>query len=149
MKLPLIKQNLDYTCGAVCVQSLLEFFNLPFLSEMEIAQQLGTLELGFTPPENIVLFIKKLNLEATLIKNANLQDLKLAFDDGNILFVTWWDEDAGHYSLIQNMEKEDITLMDPWLARQGLWNNMKLYDFEKHWKARGAVFIKVAKQHKA
>src|SRR4051812_35043734 len=51
--IPLHDQETDYTCGAACTRSLLQYFRGKKFSEEQIAQVLGTHLLGYTPARNI------------------------------------------------------------------------------------------------
>ncbi len=77
-------------------------------------------------------------------RNSTLKDVYSRFSQASVLFVTWWYEDSGHYSLVKHIDQNRITLMDPWEAREGKDNVLKLKDFETHWQARGGVLICVS-----
>ena len=143
MNLPLVPQTLDSTCGAACFESMVRrcFGQSP--GELHFASELGALTLGYTPVENIVNLARKWGLESQLIREAKLEDLKARCAVNEIVFVTWWYEDSGHYSLVEAIDNENILLMDPWVARNGNYHRMKLKDFEPHWRTRGSVLIAV------
>ena len=144
MDLPLVAQSLDFTCGAACFESLMRFFNKSPKGELYYAEKLGTFNLGYTAPEKIVELAQECGLQATLKNSATLKDLEDAFAKEEVLFVTWWDEDAGHYSLIRSLDSQIIELMDPWLARDGLFNQLELRFFIPLWEQRGARLISVS-----
>ena len=140
--LPQTAQSLDFTCGAACFDSMIKFFRGNSPGELSIAEELGALELGFTPPENIVLLSRKYGFESRLQEGAEISDLFDAFQAKEVVFVTWWDEDAGHYSLIQHIDADYITLMDPWTAREGKDNRLSISYFLENWQARGGKMIR-------
>ena len=147
LELPLVAQSLDYTCAAACFDSMFRFFHGHSPGEMHFAKELGTLELGYTPPENVFMLAQTHNFNVLLKEKQNLSVLKRHFAQGNVIFVTWWDEDAGHYSLVQAMEGETIILMDPWKAREDCFLALPLKEFLRNWNSRGAKMICVSPLH--
>lgn len=111
--------------------------------DLAFADRLENLSMGFTPPENIVKLAKELGLKAELIEGATADDLLTSLNSGAIIFVTWWDEDAGHYSLVCDVDTETdtVTLMDPLAARNGTYNTLALTEFLLFWRMRGAKLI--------
>ena len=144
--LPLVAQTLDYTCGAACFESMFRYLRNESTGEMKFAADLGSLEFKYTPIENIVKLARDLGFNTELTEQASLNRLREIFAQGPVVFVTWWDEDAGHYSLVTSIDHDSITLMDPWLAREGRYNRMRITDFNNHWNARGAKIITVQNQ---
>lgn len=143
--LPLLAQILDYTCGAACFASLHNHLTGAALTEFFFAEHLQVFGLGYTSPEEFVGLAKKLGFRASLRRSATLEDLfKAVANTDSVVAVIWWDVDAGHYSLIEHLNAESITLMDPWLARSGEFNTLPTKEFEGHWQARGAVLIEAA-----
>ncbi len=143
LNLPKIAQSLDHTCGAACFDSMFKYFKGDSPGEMYFANELETIRLGYTPPIHIVNLAKKYGFICDMIEGAVISDFIEPLTKNEVIFVTWWDEDAGHYSLVKNLESDCITLMDPWLARLGLDNQMSITEFEKRWKNRGSLMIKV------
>jgi predicted double-glycine peptidase len=144
LDLPLVAQTLDYTCGAACFDSMYRYFKNISPGEMHFAKELGALELGYTPPKNIVKLAKEYGFACELSERAQITDLVEPLAKGHAVFVTWWDEDAGHYSLVQSLDHNFITLMDPWTAREGAVNRLAIADFIPHWHQRGGLLITVA-----
>jgi predicted double-glycine peptidase len=143
--LPRIKQTLDYSCGAACFESMYRFLKRgEHADDLFFACELGTLELGYTLPERVAELALQYNFKVDFQKGLSLQQLQLAFNTQSVLFVTWWYEDSGHYSLVKSIDESHILLMDPWEARDGKDNLLTLADFEKFWTQRGAVLISVS-----
>lgn len=141
LNLPLVSQELPFTCGAACFASMVQFLTGVNLGELHFAKELGTLELGYTPPENYHQLVKHFGLKSDFKVGATLADLEEAFTRRRVIAVTWWDEDAGHYSLIEELNDEHVTLMDPLTAKEGKWNQLGLEFFEKCWRERGSKMI--------
>ncbi len=143
MNLPRIAQTLDYTCGAACFESMFQYYKGFSLGEMYFANELETLKLGYTPPVNIVTLAKNHGFSCDMMEGAIIPDLIEPFTRGKVIFVTWCFENAGHYSLVKCLDREHITLMDPWCAREGMDNRLTLKEFVPYWQARGSRIIKV------
>jgi predicted double-glycine peptidase len=139
--LPLVAQESDVGCAAACFESMLRYFGICSPGEMQISHDLGTFDLGYTDPAKIVDLAQQFNLEASLLVKAQVSHLKDAMTQGSVVFVTWWDEDAGHYSLVKDLEENHITLMDPWLARYGISNRLVLDYFLENWNRRGSKIL--------
>ncbi len=159
LNLPLVPQSLDFTCGPACFSSMYKYYqrtlpgknsganggpNYEPNDEMHFAKKLGTLDLGFTPPENIISLALDCGFKAELREAGTLKDIQLHVSMGAIVFVTWWDEDAGHYSLVERLTENEIILMDPWLAREGKLNSLAHLDFVPKWEARHSRLISVS-----
>lgn len=143
VNLPRVPQTLDYSCGAACFESMYLFLRKTSLGELYIAQQLGTLDLGYTLPERVAQLAMDYQFHTELKENAEINDIKMALERGDVIFVTWWYEDSGHYSLVKEINEHQMILMDPWEAREDKDQHIKTDDFDVHWKARGAVMILV------
>jgi predicted double-glycine peptidase len=141
LELPFVPQSRPFTCGAACFESMVRYLRGTSPGELHWASELGTLELGYTPPENVVLLARRLGFECEMSEGASVPELRAAVDSGRVVFVTWWDEDAGHYSLVKTIERGEIVLMDPWVPRETQDNRMALDAFLPHWRARGARLI--------
>lgn len=142
-KLPKVAQTLDHTCAAACFDSMYQLVFGSSPGEMHFAEQLGTLDTGYTPVERITPLVNLYGLHGELIEGCSLSVLSAAVWRGEIVFVTWWLDDAGHYSLVRSIEDHQITLMDPWQARDGLDTLMSLEEFLPLWTQRGAKMIGV------
>ena len=143
--LPMLAQELDHTCGAVCFDSMFRLLFDVAHGEMFFAERLGALELGYTPIERILELARSYDLDADLFEGQSVSELEALARQDVILFVTWWFDDAGHYSLVREIDagEETIVLMDPWQARDRRDTVMKLNDFAPLWRQRGAKILAV------
>ena len=139
--LPQVPQLLDNTCGAACFDSMYQLFFGASLGEKFFAEKLGIHEIGYTPAERIVELAQSFNINAELKRNCTPNELIYASKQSTIVFVTWWFEDAGHYSLIRTLANGVITMMDPWQARESRDTLMPLTEFIPLWQMRGATMI--------
>ena len=143
LNLPQVSQSLDFTCGAACFACMHQYFFKESYGELYFAEKLGTLKLGYTAPESIVDLAKEYSLHSELKIGSKFDDLTHAFFRSAVVFVTWWDEDAGHYSLVKSIESKSILLMDPWSAREGKDKRLALEEFQNYWDMRGRKMISV------
>lgn len=144
LELPFVVQTLPYTCGAACFSSMFEYFRGWSPGEMHFAKELQTLELGYTPPQNIVNLAKIYGFSCAMKQGARVEDLIKAFAKRAVIFVTWWDEDAGHYSLVKHIDSTHLVLMDPWWPRETIDHRLRVTDFVPNWDLRGAKMIAVS-----
>lgn len=145
--LPRVAQKLDHTCGAACFDSMFQLLLGQKHGEIFFALKLGALDLGYTPVESIVALAQSYGLDAVLCEGQTIEDLTNLSKDSCVLFVTWWFDDAGHYSLVREIDNvtASIVLMDPWAARENLDTVMPLTGFAPLWNKRGAKIIAVRK----
>jgi predicted double-glycine peptidase len=146
LDLPLVEQSLDFTCGAACFESMYRYLRKDSPGELYFAQKMGTLDLGYTEPKKIAELAVECGFKVEFKKGATYDDLYSAIFHGKIVFVTWWYEDSGHYSLVKNLTVGEVVLMDPWVARDGQYHRLPSVNFKKFWKMRGNVMIAVSEK---
>ena len=141
--LPMVAQELDHTCGAACFESMFQLLFGVTQGEMFFAQELGALALGYTPIERILDLAKRYHLDASLLEGQTTTALIEHSQQDHILFVTWWFDDAGHYSLVRELDPSmgTVILMDPWQAREQMDTVMSLDEFAPLWSQRGAKIL--------
>lgn len=144
LNLPLMAQLEDITCGAVCFASMLTFFRGSSPDEGELARELKIDKIGYADPREVMELARAYHFKSFLLEGATKHDLLEAYAEGKVIFVTWWDEDAGHYSLIESIDENQVILMDPWLARKGIFHHLKTTDFLSYWALRGSKMITVS-----
>lgn len=141
--LPMVAQTLDHTCGAACFESMFRFFRGSSPGEMHFARELGALDLGYTPPKNVADLAIHYGFHCEFIERSDISTLAQFVSEGWVVFITWWDEDAGHYGLVRSLDKNSVLLMDPWTARENRDNLLPLDYFEQNWQARGGLIVAV------
>lgn len=141
--LPRVAQTLDFSCGPACFESMFQFLKKESKGEMYFAQQLGTIVLGYTPPEAIHKLALEYGFSSRFKRDATWVDIVKAVNENEIVFVTWWDEDAGHYSLVKQINDSQVILMDPWQARSNQDTYIAATEFQVHWAIRGRIMIAI------
>ncbi|HXH30784.1 MAG TPA: cysteine peptidase family C39 domain-containing protein [Bacteriovoracaceae bacterium] len=141
MDLPYVGQTLPFTCAAACFESMYQFLRGASPGELHWASELGTMSLGYTPPVNVYLLGVSLGFTCRISESAGWGDLLSAVNSAAVIFVTWWDEDARHYSLLKGIDECSVILMDPLTAFERRDNILDKDFFLEQWKARGSVMI--------
>ena len=83
--LPLYAQKADFTCGAVCVRSVMEYLTGLKFSEEQLATALGTYQLGYTHPDAMVRFFNSWGFYAKFDFNKELENLRAFMRAGESL----------------------------------------------------------------
>jgi len=129
--LPLVKQKSNYTCGAASLLCVLRFYGFRGLKESDLAKKLMT-DIRFGVDSGTLAKVaKRYGLKAQCRVGLKISDLELELKKGHpviVDFQAWrthkeqrspwrkiWVD--GHYSVIQNMDRWHIWLMDPWIGR--------------------------------
>jgi ABC-type bacteriocin/lantibiotic exporter with double-glycine peptidase domain len=116
-------------CGPAVIQMILSVADIE-IEQKQIAK--NVLIPWWGTPQQIMLaylsvFFKIVNYKI----NAKYKDISYHLKKENIIVVNWWDEDDGHYSIVDSYQNKEITLIDP---SRGKWNltgkdfNTKWYD---------------------
>ena len=87
LDLPSVRQSLDFTCGAACFDSMFKYYRGSSPGEIHFARELGTIDLGHTPPENIVTLARTYGFLSQMKENAGLNDLREALERRCVVFV--------------------------------------------------------------
>jgi predicted double-glycine peptidase len=141
IQVPYVTQSLPFTCGPACLESVYRHLRGSSPSELDLAEMLGTFILGYTPPKNIYNLAMAQGYSCSMKEQASWQDLIDAMEERRVVIVTWWDEDAGHYSLLKGVKDGFVVLMDPLMASDCKDNRIELDFFKLQWQARGSVMI--------
>jgi len=144
---PLVAQIQDQNCGPAALRSWLLSKGI-HLSESELAVILKTNANG-TEASDFIAGLKHLRFDAEFKKNLTLNDLSLAQAEGKGVLVNIQLEGEGHWALLVKIG-EEITLMDPWIARNKNYQFLSPEKFLKSWfghnggslSPHAAIFIK-------
>ena len=83
--IPNLRQYGTYTCGATCVQMIMNWIN-PYESDLNLTayeEALGTSEEAGTPPENMLEYFEQNEISITAKAKRTMNDLKAAIDKGH------------------------------------------------------------------
>lgn len=125
IKLPLVRQATDYTCGVAALQSVLAYYGEES-REDQLAKKLKANYHNGTAYQHIADFSRKLGFTVLINKQMTLADLKSAIDKKLpvILCIQAWGDgpasnnykdkwDDGHYVVAAGYDEENIYFMDP------------------------------------
>lgn len=82
-----------------------------------MAKLSGMTQKEGTSPEGIIRAAKRLGFNVFMKKNSSLADLRQFIKRKIPVIVDWFLEDDGHYSVVVDIDKKNITLMDPTLRK--------------------------------
>ena len=113
--IPNLRQYGTYTCGATCVQMLMNWIN-PYDSDLnltEYEEALGTGEETGTPPENIIGYFEENEISITAKEKRTINNLTAALDKGHPVLMciqAWAASDDGYNT--ENPDDEDTYLTE-------------------------------------
>lgn len=146
-----LKQPDDSACGPTCIQMALAYFGMPH-SFRDIAAR-----IGYNPDEGmtnaqLVAALRLFELSVAEKNEVSWEELVRSCSPDNILVVSWMKEGyKGHFSLVQAVGNESITLVDPdegravvlekihflrlWMDYDEQWYPLKNTDIQLRWMA--------------
>lgn len=99
-------------CGPASLKILLTHFGKEY-SEKELAKLCNaTIDFG-TDHQDLVKAVKEIGAYCFTKENATIEDLKFFIKNDLPVIVGWWSEDGDHYSVMYDINEENIYLMDP------------------------------------
>lgn len=113
--IPNLRQYGTYTCGATCVQMLMNWIN-PYDSDLNLTayeKALGTGEETGTPPENIIGYFEENEISITAKEKRTINNLTAALDKGHPVLMciqAWAASDDGYNT--ENPDDEDTYLTE-------------------------------------
>lgn len=141
IKVPLMLQSTDYTCGCAALQSVLKYYG-DETAEMDLARELKTTHKDGTNHKEIENYAKKHGYDVSTHVNASLDELKQAIDQGKpalVLIQAWaektvdykndWDD--GHYVVATGYDERNIYFMDP--STMGNYAHIPISEFMDRW----------------
>lgn len=126
-------------CGPASLKMVLSYYGVN-KTERQLVRLTGcTRKLG-VEAEQIVKATRKLGLKASIIDNASFADIKKYVKKKKIpVIVDWFSIDDGHYSVVVDITKDNIFIIDPEL---GYVRAMRLKKFFRVWFDFPGEYIK-------
>ena len=138
------RQDRNYSCGAVALQTVLTYWKGQEYFEEELIELLHTTENG-TLPEDIVRVAKEEGLSAELKEHMTIEELEKLVGEGIPVIVdgqAWRDDtdkekpwtevwESGHYMVVIGFDKENVYFEDPSLF--GSRGVMTREEFNDRW----------------
>ncbi len=119
-------------CGPACLKTVLAYYGIS-ATEAKLAKLLGTTATNGTTAEALVRVAKSFGLNSFIKDNSELSDLKKYVDKKIPVIVAWFSGTDGHYSVVVDMNREQVYLQDPELghlrAMHHVWFKRVWFDF--------------------
>lgn len=131
-------QQREGLCGPASLKMVLNHFNIK-KTEKQIAKLSGTRPSEGVEAENLLKVAKKLGLKVFLKENGNLGDIRKHLEKKHAIIVEWFFEDDGHFSVVSNIDRENIYLQDPHL---GHMRAIRLNIFKRIWFTFSGKYMK-------
>jgi predicted double-glycine peptidase len=154
IRLPLVRQTTDYTCGVSALQSLLLYYGEEY-GERELAGMIGATPHRGTSYRSIMRFANqkfsdplKRNFQMQIKTHMTLDDLRQLIDRGKptiVLMQAWgnpgvnwkteWNE--GHYAVAVGYDENNIYFMDPTVL--GHYAYVPIEEFLDRWHDKDPI----------
>ncbi|MBS3175264.1 C39 family peptidase [Candidatus Woesearchaeota archaeon] len=122
-------QKTGFSCGPASLKIVLEYYGI-HKTEKQLVRLTNCTYYG-TNAKNLLKTAEILGLKGFIIENAKLNDIKKYVVNKKIpVIVDWFSENDGHYSVIVDINKENIYFIDPEI---GHVRAMKIEDFLRLW----------------
>lgn len=127
-----IAQQLDYTCGAAAVVSVLRYMGMQS-NESQAAESMGTNPVVGTKPEDMIRYLRKRGLCARAYTGVPFDALIQRVTEGKITLVDWNDW-GGHWVVVTgwSVKHDAIVLADPAKPRSHFSVHSRK-QFIEHW----------------
>jgi ABC-type bacteriocin/lantibiotic exporter with double-glycine peptidase domain len=141
IRLPLLRQATDYTCGVTCLQSIFGYYGEEFREEV-LAKQLKSDHEQGTDYEKMAALAKKRGYSVEIATEMTIDALDHWLDQGKpaICLIQAWpdkkvdyanDWDDGHYVVAVGYDEKNLYFMDP--STLGNYTYIPKQDFSARW----------------
>ncbi len=125
LPVPIVRQSLDYTCGAAALLSTLFYWRVYDGREGELLDVTETRPLDGAPPQGLVKGAEKFGLKAYFREGVTIEDLRASLVRGDtvILDIQAWPDkpglpwsrrrEDGHYVVLTALDAKYAYFMDP------------------------------------
>ncbi len=134
-------------CGPASLKMVLDYYGIS-VSEAELGKLSGTTQKMGTSIEGLIKAAKHFGFQAFLKTKSSLDDLRYFVKREIPVIVDWFNEDDGHYSVVVDIDRNNIVLMDPALRKILIYIRRRKYsteDFFRIWFDFPGDFIKDSK----
>jgi ABC-type bacteriocin/lantibiotic exporter with double-glycine peptidase domain len=116
-------------CGPACLKMVLHYYGIK-VTEASLAKQMKTSAAFGTSAQKMVEVAKKYKLKGYIQDLASIKDLRKLLKKGIPVIIDWFKVDDGHYSVVTDIDQENIYLQDPAL---GYLRGMDINFFKRVW----------------
>ncbi|OIO46716.1 MAG: hypothetical protein AUJ31_01140 [Parcubacteria group bacterium CG1_02_39_15] len=103
-------------CGPASLKIIFDYYGVS-VSETKIAKAAGATRGKGCSIKGLIKAAKYFGFKTYLKKKSSLDNLKYFVKKKVPVIVDWFFEDDGHYSVVADIDKNNITLIDPSLKR--------------------------------
>ena len=103
-------------CGPASLKMVMDYYGVS-VSEAEIAKAAGATRKKGTRIEGLIKAARHFGFKTFVKKNSSLRDLEYFVKRKIPVIVDWFSEDDGHYSVVVDIDKKNVVLMDPELRK--------------------------------
>ena len=103
-------------CGPASLKMVLDYYGIS-VSEKELARMARYSEKKGTSISGLRRAARRFGLYSFAKDNCSLKDLEFYIKKKIPVIVDWFFEDDGHYSVVVNINKKEVVLMDPVLRK--------------------------------
>ena len=125
-------------CGPASLKIVLDYYGVS-LSEKNLGKIAGTTKEKGTLKEGLIRAAKHFGFQAFSKDRSTLSDLRYFIKRKIPVIVNWFLEDEGHYSVVVDINRKNVVLMDPHLG--GL-RTMPIEKFLRIWFDFRGKYIK-------
>ncbi|MDO8601297.1 MAG: cysteine peptidase family C39 domain-containing protein [bacterium] len=99
-------------CGPASLKIVMDYYGVS-VSEAEIAKQAGATQEKGVSIKGLMKAAKHFGFKAVAKRNSSLEELSRYVKKEVPVIVDWFSEDDGHYSVVADINKDNVILMDP------------------------------------
>ncbi|MDD5144832.1 MAG: cysteine peptidase family C39 domain-containing protein [Candidatus Pacebacteria bacterium] len=103
-------------CGPAALKMVMDYYGIS-VSEGEIAKRAGSTRENGTSIEGLMKAARYFGFKTFTKTACSLGDLRYFMKKGIPVIVDWFSEDDGHYSVVVDVTKTKVILMDPELRK--------------------------------
>jgi len=104
-------------CGPVSLKMVFDYYGIS-VSEAKIAKVAGATQEKGCSIKGLIKTAKYFGFRTYLKRESSFDDLRYFVKKKKVpVIVDWFSEDEGHYSVVVDIDKKNITLIDPSLKR--------------------------------
>ncbi|MDO8574586.1 MAG: cysteine peptidase family C39 domain-containing protein [bacterium] len=125
-------------CGPASLKMVLDYYRVS-VAESAVAKAAGASKKEGVSKDDLIKAAKHFGFDAFSKEKSNFGDLRSFIKKEVPVIVDWFSEDDGHYSVVVDIDKENIVLMDPELGGE---RKFSLEKFQRLWFDFPGKFIR-------
>jgi len=134
-------------CGPASLKMVMDYYGVS-VSEAEIAKVAGATKEKGASIKGLIKVAKHFGFKTIFKQNSSLRDLEYFVNKKIPVIVDWFAEDDGHYSVVVDIDKRNVVLIDPALRKILIYIRRRVFPretFFRVWFDFPGEFIKSPK----